>query len=157
MTHDVSEFHLAQFNIARLAAPIDHPASAEFVRALEPINLLAEVSPGFVWRLQGADGEPSSFMSIPGIDDSRMLVNYSIWESVEALSHFAYRSGHSAYFRRRKEWFESSPDVQFVCWWVPAGEIPSVEEAYARLLHLREHGRSERGWPINQPWDPPAP
>ena len=44
--------HLAQINIARMLAPIDHAVMADFVAQLLPINALAEQSPGFVWRLQ---------------------------------------------------------------------------------------------------------
>lgn len=142
--------------MARLIEPLDSPASAEFVRALEPINRLAEVSPGFVWRLQDDDGGPSSFMTIPEIDDAQMLVNYSIWEDLDSLTHFVYRSGHGAYFRRRREWFEPSAEAQTVCWWVPAGEVPPTSEGLARLMHLRAHGPSERGWPPNKPFPKPA-
>jgi Domain of unknown function (DUF3291) len=149
-------YHLAQFNIARLIEPLDAEESGEFVRALEPINMLADVTPGFVWRLKGEDGQPSSFMSFPEIDDSMMLVNYSIWTDLESFTHFVYRSGHGAYFRRRREWFAPSDQEQTVCWWVPAGEIPPASEGYERLMYLRQHGPSERGWPPNKPFDPPT-
>jgi len=48
-------YHLAQVNISRLLAPIDDPLIANFKAALDPINALAESSPGFVWRLK-SDG-----------------------------------------------------------------------------------------------------
>lgn len=149
-------YHLAQFNIARLHQPMDSDESAEFVRALDPINMLADVTPGFVWRLQGDDGQPSSFMSFPEIDDPMMLVNYSIWTDLASFTHFVYRSGHGAYFRRRREWFAPSDEPQTVCWWIPAGEIPSVSDGHRRLMHLRAHGPSEEGWPPNHPFDPPS-
>ena len=49
-------FHLAQFNISRLKAPLDDPSLKEFVDFLDPVNAFAEQSPGFVWRLTAADG-----------------------------------------------------------------------------------------------------
>ena|GEM_PF-2175172 len=48
----MDDFQLAQINIGRLIAPIDDPLIADFVAGLDPINALAEQSPGFIWRLQ---------------------------------------------------------------------------------------------------------
>ena len=150
MTH-----HLVQFNIGRLHHPLDAEENAEFVASLEPINAIAEATPGFVWRLQGEDGQSSSYVDVPEIDDPQLVVNYSIWTDMESLRHFVHKSGHIAYLRRRHDWFEKAEEATTVCWWVPAGEIPSVSEAYKRLLHMREHGPSEEGWPMNKPL--PAP
>jgi Domain of unknown function (DUF3291) len=150
-----SGFHLAEFNIARLTHPLDSAEATEFVAALEPVNAIAEATPGFVWRLTDVSGASASYVAVPGIDDPQVIVNYSIWTNVESLQHFVYRSGHSAYLRRRREWFDASALPAIVCWWIPAGAIPPVDEAYERLLHMREHGPSERGWPPSQPF--PAP
>ena len=40
-------YHVAQYNIARLIAPLDDPRIAGFVAALDPINRLGDASPGF--------------------------------------------------------------------------------------------------------------
>lgn len=148
--------HLAEFNIARLHHPLDGPENAEFVAALDPINALAEASPGFVWRLTDDDGASASYIDIPEIDDPRIIVNYSIWEDLESLRHFVTRSGHSAYLRRRKEWFEPMTEAATVCWWIAEEERPTVSEAMQRLRELQANGPSERGWPLNKPLDPPA-
>ncbi len=65
----MSDFHLAQYNVGRIRSPLDHPDVAEFIAALDPINALAEASPGFVWRLTGEDGQSSSYVEVDGIDD----------------------------------------------------------------------------------------
>jgi hypothetical protein len=133
----MSGVHLAQFNVARLAAPIDDPRSAEFREALDRINALAEASPGFVWRAtgQGFDSEA------PAIDiDPMILANLSVWESAEALAAFAYRSAHGGFVRRGRLWFEPAVQPQVVLWWIPTDHIPSREEAFGRLDHLRAHG-----------------
>ena len=44
--------HLAQLNVGRTKAPLDSELLSAFVEALEPVNALADSSPGFVWRLQ---------------------------------------------------------------------------------------------------------
>ena len=94
--------HLAQVNIARLRAPLDSPLLTDFVANLEPINALAERSPGFVWRLKDEAGDATG---IPYSDDPAMIVNMSVWESVEALREFTYRSRHTDVLKRRREWF----------------------------------------------------
>ena len=129
--------HLAELNIARLKAPLDATANAEFVSVLEAVNQIAEVSPGFVWRLKSDDNLSASYVQV--YDDPLLIVNFSIWESVESLRHFTYRSGHGAYFRRRSEWFESGAS-ELACWWVPDGHIPSLDEAQERLGRVKTHG-----------------
>lgn len=47
------------------------------------------------------------------------------------------------FYARRSEWFEHFDGPYFVMWRVPAGHRPSVEEAVARLNHLKEHGTSD--------------
>ena len=38
--------------------------------------------------------------------------------------------------------------MHFVMWWVPVGHRPTLDEALAKLEHLRDHGASEAafGW-----------
>ncbi len=131
--------HLAQANVARLLAPLDSSQLADFVAALEPINALADRSPGFVWRLQTDEGDATS---IRAFDDDMLIVNMSVWESAEALADFTYRSGHLAVMRRRRAWFETMAEAHLVLWWVPAGHVPDVEEAKQRLQLLRRTGPS---------------
>jgi heme-degrading monooxygenase HmoA len=133
MTADV---HIAQLNIARAKAPLHSPLLAEFMAALDPVNALADSAPGFVWRLQTEDGNATS---VRGFDDDRIIVNMSVWESIDALADFVYRSDHIAVMRRRREWFERVV-VHMVLWWVPTGHEPSVAEAEERLGHLGLHG-----------------
>lgn len=154
---EAMDFHLAEFNIARLTHPLDAAETAEFVAALDPINAIAEATPGFVWRLTDDEGQSSTYVTVEEIDDPLTIVNYSIWTDLESLKHFVVRSGHGAYLRRRKEWFDAPTGPTTVCWWIPAGTIPSVKEANVRLTELREQGPSERGWPMNRPMPKPDP
>jgi hypothetical protein len=132
-------YQLAQLNIGRLRAPVDSPLVAEFMEALDTINALAEASPGFVWRLQTEDGNATA---VRPYEDDGILVNLSVWASVEALSDFVYHSHHTSYLRRRSEWFERMTQSIVVLWWVPAGHRPTIEEAVARLDDLRANGPS---------------
>ena len=152
----MDRFHVAQLNIGRLHHPLDAAETAEFTAALGPINALAEATPGFVWRLVDEGGQSSSYVRLPGEHDPLVIVNMSVWSDLESLRHFMYRSGHAIYLRRRREWFERSDEASSVCWWLPAGELPDLADAHRRLLHLREHGPSVTGWPLQAPVPPGA-
>jgi hypothetical protein len=139
----MSGFHLAQFNVARLSAPIEAPDSAEFRAALDEINALAEASPGFVWRATGIGFDSEK----PACDiDPMILANLSVWESAEALAAFAYRSAHGGFVRRGHLWFEAGAEAQVVMWWIPAGAPPTRAEAFERLDRLRAHGACDQAF-----------
>lgn len=137
MTEPGLRHHLAELNIGRTAAPMDDPLMADFVANLDRINALGDASPGFVWRLQDESGAATS---IRAFDDPRMIVNLTVWESIEALREYAYRSGHVEFLRRRREWFVPLDGPSLVLWWVPAGHRPTVEEARKRLERLAAEG-----------------
>ena len=149
----MTRFHLAQVNIARLRAPLDAPLLADFVAALAPINALADGNPGFVWRLQTEDGDATA---VRAFDDDRILVNMSVWESLDALADFTYRSAHTTVMRRRREWFHHMQELHLALWWVPAGHRPSLGEAVARLAHLQEHGPTAEAFTFRAPFPPPG-
>lgn len=142
----VANWHLAELNIGRLHHPIDHPATAEFTAALDEINELADSSPGFVWRLKDEEtGLSSSYVQTDG--DPLNIVNLSVWETPEHLHHFVYRTAHTPFLRRRREWFQKV-EVFLVCWWVPAGHLPSVDEATDRLRRLERDGPGDEAFSL---------
>ena len=147
------DLHLAQINIGRARDTMDSDTMREFMDLLAPVNALAERSPGFVWRLE--DGESGGSTEIKlWPDDDRMIINLTVWESVEALFDFTYKSKHVEYFRRRREWFEKFESMHLAMWWIPAGTIPTPEEALARLDHLSEHGPTPYAFTFKQRFDP---
>ena len=145
-------WQLAQINIARFRAPIDSPMIAGFVEMLDPINAIADAAPGFVWRLQTEEGNATS---IHAFDDDLILVNMSVWASVEDLDAFVYRSRHFEVFRRRREWTEHMERAYVALWWVPAGTIPTVEEGKRRLDLLVARGPTPEAFTFKRPF--PAP
>ena len=147
------QYHLAQINIARMLAPIDDPIMAEFVAQLAPINALADESPGFVWRLQSESGDATS---IKVYDDNMIIINITVWESVESLREFAYRSAHVGLMRDRKRWFEIFDGPYYALWWVPAGHLPSTEEGKERLGHLRQDGDTAYAFSFKNIFPKPA-
>ena len=133
-------YRIAQVNIGRLVEELSHPVMAGFVNRLDEINALADGSPGFVWRLIGGEGNATYLRPF---DDNRMLMNMSVWATVEHLQHFVYKTMHVELLRGRHAWFEKLAGVYTALWWVPKDHIPSVDEAKQRLAHLEAHGRSE--------------
>jgi hypothetical protein len=146
------ELHLAQLNIATLLAPLDSPQLAGFVEALDPVNALGDASPGFVWRLQTEDGDATS---IRAFDDDRIIVNLTVWEDVEALEAFVLGGRHLDVLRRRREWFEKMDRAYLVLWWIPAGTLPTLDEAAARLELLRVNGPTPEAFTLRERF--PAP
>jgi hypothetical protein len=129
--------HLAQLNVGHMRAPKESEQLREFVEGLEPLNALAEGSPGFVWRLKGGE-EPDATVSHDYGD--YLLINFSVWEDRETLWNYVYRTAHLPMLQRRREWFLRAAEPYSVMWWIPEGSVPTLEEGMARLARLREAG-----------------
>jgi hypothetical protein len=151
MTDD--RWHLAQLNVGRLLEPLDAPRIAGFVAALDPINALADADPGLVWRLQTDAGNATS---IRPTEDDLFLINMSVWRSLEALRAFTYTSAHVQVLRERRSWFERLAQGHLVLWWVPAGHIPTIDEAMERLDRLRRDGPAPAAFTFRTPFEPDA-
>jgi hypothetical protein len=136
---------VAEVNIGRLRYALDDPLMAGFVDNLDRVNAIAERSPGFVWRLKD---DSNNATALRPFDDPNMLVNMSVWESIDALERFVWATVHKQFYSRKGGWFEKLSQPHFVMWPVPAGHIPDLAEAKARLDHLRTHGDSDYafGW-----------
>ena len=147
-------FHLAQVNVARLVAPLDSPQLTGFVSRLDEVNALADRAPGFVWRLTGDGGNDAT--AVPIYDDDKIIVNMSVWESIEALRAYVYSGAHLEVYKQRRDWFSYMKEAATAMWWVPAGHVPDVAEARERLAYLRAHGPTPFAFPFGAPFPPPA-
>src|SRR5215218_1244042 len=95
--------HLAQINIGRMKGPLDGPVMAGFMARLDDLNALAEQSDGFVWRMQGDEGNNTYLRPY---EDERIIVNMSVWASIEQLRAYVYNSAHAELLKQRRDWFE---------------------------------------------------
>ena len=145
-------FHLAEINVGRLRASVDHPMIADFVANLDRVNALADGAPGFVWRLVGEGDNATDIQPKP--DDPLFAINMSVWTDLDALAGFVYRTAHREVMRHRREWFEAM-DTYMTLWWVPAGHTPTVEEGMARLAILERLGSTAQAFTFKTPF--PAP
>ena len=143
--------HLAQMNYAVLKAPLDSPQLADFVAALEHINALAEQSPGFVWRLKDDDGNATALSPL----GANTLINMSVWQDMASLRSYVYESGHVEYLRRRREWFTQTGERQLVLWWLPPGQVPTVEQALEKLALLQAQGPTQAAFTFAAQFPPP--
>ncbi len=151
-TVDTAGWHLAQINIGRLNYPVDDPRVAEFMDNLDPINELAEASPGFVWRLQDDSGNATA---IRAFDDETILPNLTVWESIDALKDYVFRTDHARFLRKRREWFAPMDDLPVLTmWWIPEGHIPTLHEAKERIEHLAERGPTPYAFPFRPVFGP---
>lgn len=146
-------YHLAQINIAKAIAPLDSPVMKGFVDQLDAINALAEDSPGFVWRLQTEEGDATA---IQMFEDPQIIVNLSLWASMEDLKAFVYRGDHLSVLRQKAQWFEKPQGPALVLWWIPAGELPTLEMARQALQRLEAEGPTAEAFTFAKPFPPPA-
>jgi hypothetical protein len=138
----MTQWHIAQMNVGTTVEATDHPQLADFMNQLDEINALADGSPGFVWRLQSESGNATDIKptGTNAPDNPNFIVNMSVWENVESLFDFVYKTAHRLVMARRREWFEKPVTGYQVLWWVPAGHKPTVEEGLARLAKLNAEG-----------------
>ncbi len=146
-------WHIAQLNVGRTHYPVEDPRMIGFTGRLAEINALAEKTPGYVWRLQGESGDATG---IHVFDDPLIIVNLTVWESIEQLYAFSYHTDHVEVFRGRRAWFEPWPGPHLVLWWIPAGTIPTLDEARARLDRLAADGPSPEAFTLKVRFRPPA-
>jgi len=135
--------HLAQLNIATIRFDLESPEMADFVNNLAPINAIAENSEGFVWRLKDEAGDATNIEVESNPD---IIVNMSVWEDIESLKNFMFKTHHIDFLKRKKEWFVPMTQASYVLWWVPAGHIPTLQEAMEKLEHLRVHGETPKAF-----------
>ncbi|MEO9805563.1 MAG: DUF3291 domain-containing protein [Reichenbachiella sp.] len=141
--------HLAQFNITKLKADLSNPIMKEFKDFLAPVNLLAEQSPGFVWRFSDESGEAAIDVETP-FEDPSIFVNMSVWENYESLRAYTYDTVHSYFLKSRKKWTEKMDSHQVVLWWVEQGTIPTLIEAKEKLDKLEQSGPSYEAFNLHE-------
>ncbi len=148
-----TQYQLAQVNIAQAKDEMNTETMIGFVNRLDEINTLAEKSDGFVWRLQSDDGGDAT--SIRVFDDPLLLVNMSVWDDVESLRNFVYKSLHIELVRDREAWFDKISAIHQALWWVPKGHTPTTQEAKEKLEALREKGATQKAFTFGKPFPKP--
>jgi len=149
---------LAQVNMGRLAAPLDSPQLADFMAALDPVNAVADAAPGFLWRLQTEDGNATSVSAFEWdiAGSAGVIVNMSVWESVESLAGFVYSRPHREIMRRRRQFFQKMTEAYTAVWWIPRGTVPTTGDAEDRVRHLRAHGPTPYAFTLRAHFPPPG-
>ena len=136
------KYQLAQINISRMiGVNINDPIMKEFVDNLDKVNNLAEQSEGFVWRLKDENNDATSFNPY---NDEQVIINISVWQSIASLETFVYKTVHTDFLKRRKEWFQKFGKVTTAMWWISEGDFPSVENAVEQLDYLQKNGPSQK-------------
>jgi hypothetical protein len=146
-------WHIAQMNVGTLLYPQDDPRVAEFMGLLDQVNAMADAAPGFVWRLQSAQGNATD---IQVTDNPLFIVNMSVWQSVEALFDFVYRASHRSVMAKRRVWFARPAGAYLVLWWTPAGTIPTIDQGLERLRMLDNNGPSRHAFDFRNKFPPPG-
>jgi hypothetical protein len=147
-------WHLAQINVAKIIGEdITDPVMEKFVAQLEEINSLAEKSPGFIWRLKD-DNNNATKLNPYG--DQTIIINMSVWESLDYLIQFVYHGRHAEVLRKRRDWFVSFGKPFTALWYLKAGDVPTIEEGVARLKALQEDGPTPYAFDFKTKFSAPA-
>ena len=118
-------WHVAQMNVGTVLYPTDDPRIAEFMNQLDAVNAMADASPGFVWRLQSAQGNATDIL----VSDESVFPGQHVGlAGCESLFDFVYRTSHRLVMAKRREWFARPEGAYQVLWWIPAGSIPTPQE-----------------------------
>lgn len=137
-------YNLAQINVARMIGiNIDDPVMKEFVDNLDHVNKVAENSKGFIWRLKDENNNTTSFNPY---NDEQIIITISVWENIISLENYVYKTFHTEFMKRRKEWFLKYGKAHFALWWIKKGDLPTIEESVKRLTYLQENGPSENAF-----------
>lgn len=147
------EYYLAQVNTAKMIADLDDPIMTGFVQRLDEINTLADNSKGFVWRLQTDEGDSTYLRPF---EDERILFNMSVWETLEDLMNYVYKSQHIELLKSKAIWFVKLNEAHIVLWWIPKGHMPSVVEALAKLSLIQAQGPSPDAFTFAKPYPIPT-
>lgn len=149
-------FHLAQANVAYALADAADPRLADYIARLDEMNTLAEASRGFVWRYLTDSRDPRQ----REFTDDRVLFNMSVWDSIESLHAYTYRTAHAEVYAVRKRWFADTQAVvgghALAMWWIPAGSCPTVAEAKRRLERIVASGPSPAAFTFKKRYPPPT-
>jgi len=136
----MSEYQIAEINIAKMnGVNINDPIMKEFVDNLDKVNAVAENSEGFVWRLKD---ESNNSTNLNPYNDEQVIINISVWENIETLENFIYKTFHTDFLKRRKEWFKTFGKAYTAMWWMPKGQFPTIQEAVDKLDYLQKNGSS---------------
>ena len=119
---------IAQLNVAYAKAPLESPEMADFVGNLDRINMLAESSSGFIWRLKTQEGHA---VNIKLLDDPRFILNLSVWRSFRDLHHFVFKTDHKEVMSRKDEWFMPSESASVILWQIDDdAPMPTARELF---------------------------
>lgn len=144
--------HLAQFNIIKLKDELNSPLIKEFRDFLPPVNLLAEESDGFIWRLKDEIGESATDLETP-YEDKLIFINMSVWENFEFLKNYTYKTVHSYFFKSKKKWSSEVEGYKAVMWYINKGHIPSIVEGKGKLDLLKQNGPSPQAFSMSEVYD----
>jgi hypothetical protein len=137
-------YYLVHVNIAAARASLDDPLMKGFVDRIGEIDALAQSWPGFIAQ----PTPPDEGQIYPG----NMLVNVSIWETVDTLRDFTYASRHAEALKMRAEWFVHSDLPNYLLYWALSGQMPTEVEIQRRFDYLHQHGATPFAFSFKHPF-----
>lgn len=158
--------HLAFYTFTLLRKPLGK--SEEFLSYYTAVDQQLQVTPGVIdwakppngfssdsidWGKWGIITYPNIYKGPVTVKETYLIQSLSLWESLESVFSFSYRSTHLQAIQSRKDWTLKHGRPRYIAWWVKSEHIPTWREAcerYDLYLHL---GSNARAFDFKQPYD----
>ena len=134
--------NLVHANLAQPKADIDEAIMKGFSDRMDEIDAQAQRWPGFVSQPELPDEGK--------VYTGNMILNVSIWESVETLETFVNNSNHSDILDRPEEGFLDDDHPPFVLFWIPVAEGVTEQVIKERFDILQDIGPSPAAFTIER-------
>lgn len=162
----MTDHYLAHLNVVRPVGPMgpDVPEAQYFFRQLQALLPQAKAFEGMRWHNHGARMPDGSYLDLPELvslstqsgEDNPHVMTMAGWDSAQALHGFAYRvRDHMEGMKTLRDWVDRSEGSTMAMWWVPNGERVTLEGAWEKLHHLREHGPTPDAFTLQERFEAP--
>lgn len=142
--------YIAHVNIGYWRPEIGEHEYFRFSELGRSISLDAANNPHLKWQFGTQFYQDPNVMRV--FNEPRMILNLSVWNSLEALQEFVYRKYHHQAISRKSEWFEPLTVASYVLWWVDENSMPTLEDAKYRLEYFNEHGANSEAFNFDCPY-----
>jgi len=145
--------YIAQANYSQWIPDISQHSMKAFLEQADRVHEHAENSKGYVWRYE-YNPHSHTLDTLFGVE--RIVFNMTVWETIEDLKSFSFKTIHGSTMKRRQEWFTKLAGQRSVLWWIPDDHKPSAKEAKDRFELLNIQGPTEEAFTFRKLFLAPA-
>ncbi len=115
-------------------------SGSEFINNRDQLNRLGEKSKGFIWHLIVDHAINHEIIQLD--DDAYTPVNLSVWDTIDDLYDYVYKTTHGEMLLRKADWLAKMQQMRTAIWYVAPDHLPSIKEACERMAMLQKEGET---------------